>query len=136
MAGSGHWGQMTAGFNCEITLGGVAAHHSSKNVAQLNHLAFIHFMYIEFYNPSLRNYISYTSLHLHNLSLFTRMSIPSPVLIQWVLQVVIVHKWWWAMTRSLFSVWILSFYIIKLWNILMDVNILVACINTCWLVLW
>ena len=60
---------MTAGFNCELTLGGVEAHHSSKNVAQLNRLTFIHFMYIEFYNPSLRNYISYTSLHLHNLSL-------------------------------------------------------------------
>ena len=46
---------MTAGFNCELTLGGVEAHHSSKNVAQLNCLTFIHFMDTEFYNPSLRN---------------------------------------------------------------------------------
>ena len=45
----------TAGFNCELTLGGVEAHHSSKNVTQLNCLTFIHFIYIEFYNPSLRN---------------------------------------------------------------------------------
>ena len=44
---------MTTAFNCELTLVGVEAHHSSKNVAQLNHLTFIHFMYIEFYNSSL-----------------------------------------------------------------------------------
>ena len=46
---------MTAGFNCELTLGGVEAHPSSKNVAPLNRLTFIHFMYVEFYNPLLRN---------------------------------------------------------------------------------
>ena len=46
---------MTERINCELTLGRVEAHHSSKNVAPLNCLTFIHLMYIEFYNPSLRN---------------------------------------------------------------------------------
>ena len=63
---------MTAGFNCELTLGGVKAHHSSENVAQLNHLTFIHFMYIEFYHPSLGN--SATSLHLHNLLVYKNVN--------------------------------------------------------------
>ena len=52
---------MTAGFNCELTLAGVEAHHSRKNVAQLNRLTFIHFMCIEFHNPWLRNSVSCTS---------------------------------------------------------------------------
>ena len=65
---------MTTAFNCELTLVGVEAHHSSKNVAQLNRLTFIHFMYIEFYNSSLRNSVSYTSLHLHNLLVYTNVN--------------------------------------------------------------
>ena len=38
---------MTAGFNCELTLAGVEAHHSRKNVAKLNRLTFMHFMCID-----------------------------------------------------------------------------------------
>ena len=39
---------MTVGMTCELTLGGVEAHPSSKSVAPLNCLTFIHFTYTEF----------------------------------------------------------------------------------------
>ncbi|SBO33950.1 hypothetical protein ANAPC4_01387 [Anaplasma phagocytophilum] len=65
---------MIAGFNCELPLGGVEAHHFRKNVAQLNRFTFIHFMYIEFHNPSLRNSVSYTFLHLHHLLVYTNVN--------------------------------------------------------------
>ena len=74
MAGSRRWSQMTAGLNCELILGGVDAHHSSENVAQLKRLTFIHFMQIEFHHPSLRNSVSSTSLHLHHLSVCTNVT--------------------------------------------------------------
>ena len=65
---------MIAGFNCELPLGGVEAHHFRKNVAQLNRFIFIHFMYIEFHNPSFRNSVSYSFFNVQHLVDYTNVN--------------------------------------------------------------